>query len=121
MYTDDVYCEAFHFLDQHAIELAQILDALEPPFEEERDEAINDFRDYPMGLTWWNSHVYRIYLSGGVAAEHLDLHIDRELNPMKLLYHLELLGGSADLVVDFESPVYLYAVMLLDAFSDTTY
>lgn len=43
------------------------------------------------------------------------------VGPGKLTYHLELLGGSADLVIDFESPVYLYAVMLLDAFGDTTY
>jgi hypothetical protein len=121
MYTDDDYREAFHFLDQHAIELARILDALESPYEEECEEAINDFRDYPMGLTLWNTNVYRIYLSGGLASEHLDLHIDRELNPRKLTYHLEFLGGSADLVVDFESPVYLYAVMLLDAFGGTTY
>ena len=121
MYADDVYREAFHFPDQDAIELARILDALESPIEEEHEKATIDFRDYPMGLTWSNTNVYRIYLSGGLASDHLDLHIDRELNPRKLLYHLELLRGSADLVIDFESPVYLYAVMLLDKFGNTAY
>lgn len=60
MNTDNVFREAFHLLDQHASNLAEILDGLDSPFEEEHEQSSDGFRDYPTSLTWWNSHIYRI-------------------------------------------------------------
>ena len=121
MNTDDIYREAFHLLEQHASKLARILADLESPFDMLCEKADDAFRAYPMCMTWWNRNVYRIYLSVDTVSEHLDLHVDRALNPGTLVYHLELLEGPADLVIDFENPIYRYAVMTMQAYGDTTY
>lgn len=56
---------------------------------------------------------FRIYFSGCAPSDHLDFHVAKVLEPMRLIYHLELIAGGADILVSYDSSIYLYAAMAL--------
>ena len=119
--NDALIIEARHRLAEHETIAGEMLDDLASENVETHHEGVDAFSNYAERYTWWHRNIFRIYLSSGDTAEHLDLHVDNTLDPRRLVYHLETLAGGVDIRVNFGSALFLYAAMALDEFGDFTF
>lgn len=113
--------EAWRRLSEHNRVAREILNGLVSEDIDIYECANEAFSSYANSYTWLNRNIFRIYLSSGDTAEHLDLHFDYTLNSGQLVYRLETLSDGVDIRVDYGSPLYLYATMATDEFGDFTH
>jgi len=107
MTSENILTIAHYRLAQHANNIAEILDGLCTETWDDYAEAEDQFHNYAEEYTWWNAHIFQIYLSGGASSDHLDLHVSKTLEPMRLIYHLELIAGGADILVAYDTSIYV--------------
>jgi len=116
-----IIIEAFQRMAEHESLAGEILDALASEDWAVFQDGQDAFTNFAEEFTWWHRNIFRIYLSSGDFAEHLDLHVDNTLDPHRLVYHLETLTGGVDIRANFGSPLFLYAAMAMDQFGDFAY